>query len=111
LTQFGFRIPNQGHNSMSLIEVAGFLPEEYQGLVIASRNFVTQMGSDFDIDKLYIYNYFLEVDKEGNISKQDDKRNKLVDIHKSVLYNKDIFNQVIKPLDLGKLEIIATAIK
>lgn len=103
LNQFGFRIPNQGHNSMSLIEIVGFLPDIYQGVVIASRNFVTQMGSDFDIDKLYIYNYYLDVDKEGNIHKQDDLKNKLVDIHKSVLFNKEIFNQVVKPLDLGRI--------
>jgi len=103
LNQFGFRIPNQGHNSMSLIEIVGFLPDIYQGVVIASRNFVTQMGSDFDVDKLYVYNYYLNADKEGNLSKQDDAKNKLVDIHKSVLYNKSVFESVVKPLDLGKI--------
>lgn len=106
LTQFGFRIPNQGHNSMSLIEVVGFLPEVYNGIVIASRNFITQMGSDFDVDKLYIYNYYTEVDKDGKVVKQDNTKNRLLDIHKSVLYNPKVFNYVIRPVDLGELKYV-----
>lgn len=105
LTQFGFRIPNQGHNSMSLIEVVGFLPDVYAGLVIASRNFITQMGSDFDVDKLYIYNYYLDNDKDGKLSKaENDVHNQLVDVHKSILYNPALFNSVVKPLDLGEIK-------
>lgn len=104
LTSFGFRIPNQGHNSMSLVEIVGFLPESYVGIVIASRNFITQMGSDFDVDKLYIYSYYLDVDKDKQVSKLDDPKNKLLDIHKSVLYNPKVFDAVVKPLDLGKLK-------
>ncbi len=107
LTQFGFRIPNQGHNSMGLIEIVGFLPETYQGIVIATRNFITQMGSDFDVDKLYVYSYYLQVN-DGVISRTDDPQNALVDIHKSVLYNPKVFNSVVKPLDLGRIKYETT---
>jgi len=54
---FGFRIPTQGLNSMSYMEVVGFLPKTSGDLLIAPRDFVIQMGSDFDIDKLYSYMY------------------------------------------------------
>lgn len=109
LTQFGFRIPNQGHNSMALIEVVGFLPDLYQDIVIASRNFITQMGSDFDVDKLYTYDYYLDTREDGSIIKQEDNiKNKIVDIHKSVLYNTKVFNSVVKPLDLGRLKYQTT---
>lgn len=104
LTSFGFRIPNQGHNSMALVEIVGFLPDSYVGLVIASRNFITQMGSDFDVDKLYVYSYYTDIDKDKQVTKLDDPKNKLLDIHKSVLYNPKVFDSVVKPLDLGKLK-------
>lgn len=103
LTQFGFRIPCQGHNSMSLIEVVGFLPEVMGDVIITPRNFVTQMGSDFDVDKLFVYDYYLN-EKEGKLSKDDNIKNKIVDIHKAVLFNPAVFNSIVKPLDLGKLK-------
>lgn len=59
LKLFGFRIPTQGHGSMAGIEIVGFLPENVGDLVIASRDFTVQMGSDFDVDKLYTYQYQL----------------------------------------------------
>ena len=55
LELFGFRIPNQAHSSMSYIEIVGFLPTGMGDLIIAPKDFVTQMGSDFDVDKLYSY--------------------------------------------------------
>lgn len=53
LETIGFRIPTQGLNSMDAIKVVGFLPEGYENTVIAPRDFITQMGSDFDVDKLF----------------------------------------------------------
>jgi hypothetical protein len=57
LKLFGFRIPTQERNSMSAIEIVGFLPEASGDLVLAPRDFTKQMGSDFDVDKLYTYMY------------------------------------------------------
>jgi hypothetical protein len=54
---FGFRIPTQGLNSMMMMEIVGFLPREMGDLMIASRDLTKQMGSDFDVDKLYTYQY------------------------------------------------------
>jgi hypothetical protein len=51
----GFRIPNQGHNSMANLKIAGFLPKEVGDLVIVSPDMLVRMGSDFDVDKLYLY--------------------------------------------------------
>jgi hypothetical protein len=55
LKVFGFRIPTQGFNSMNYMEIVGFLPENAGDMVIASKDLVVQMGSDFDVDKLYTY--------------------------------------------------------
>lgn len=51
----GMRIPSQGLNSSSLIEIVGFTTEHAGDLFIATKDFIVQMGSDFDIDKLYSY--------------------------------------------------------
>jgi hypothetical protein len=57
LQLFGFRIPSQKRNSMAAVEIVGFLPEASGDLILAPRDFVKQMGSDFDVDKLYTYMY------------------------------------------------------
>jgi hypothetical protein len=57
LQLFGFRIPTQERNSMAAVEIVGFLPEASGDLVLAPRDFTKQMGSDFDVDKLYTYMY------------------------------------------------------
>jgi hypothetical protein len=57
LQLFGFRIPTQKRNSMAAVEIVGFLPESSGDLILAPRDFVKQMGSDFDVDKLYTYMY------------------------------------------------------
>lgn len=57
LNLFGFRIPTQERNSMAAVEIVGFLPEASGDLVLAPRDFTKQMGSDFDVDKLYTYMY------------------------------------------------------
>lgn len=66
----GFRIPNQGHNSMASLKVAGFLPKYVGDLCIATRDLVAQMGSDFDIDKLYTYLYNYEFKYNENYDKE-----------------------------------------
>jgi len=68
LNLFGMRIPNQGANSQSWMEIAGFLPKECGDIIVAPRDFLAQMGSDFDVDKLYsyMYNYMY---KDSKLSK------------------------------------------
>ena len=53
LEAIGFRIPTQGFNSMAYMKIVGFLPKGIVNTIIAPREFIAQMGSDFDIDKLY----------------------------------------------------------
>jgi hypothetical protein len=53
------------------MKVVGFLPEEAGDLAIAPRDLVTQMGSDFDIDKLYAYMYSYYVNNDNKVKKLD----------------------------------------
>ena len=95
LNIFGFRIPTQGHNSMSSIEIAGFLPEVAGDLMIASQDFIIQMGSDFDVDKLYTYMYSTyEVLTDPNLANRvkylKEKLNDLGPINSDILNQEDV---------------------
>lgn len=62
----GFRIPFQGHNSGMWFEIVGFLPKVAGDLVLVPGEIAGQMGSDYDVDKLYayMYNYFHKDEEE-----------------------------------------------
>jgi hypothetical protein len=115
LERFGFRIPNQGHNSMALIEVVGFLPEGMNDMVIASRDFIVQMGSDYDVDKLYIYDYY--VNEENGVIRRDKldnvkaNKNQILDIHKAVVSNPKVFDYIVTPLGNSKDDPSAIELK
>jgi hypothetical protein len=59
-----FRIPTQKQNSIDVIKIAKFLPEEFGDSVVIPAGMVAKVGSDFDIDKLSIYLKNVIVDKE-----------------------------------------------
>lgn len=51
----GTRIPVSKQSSIHALEVVGFLPYNYKGVVITSSQFVAQTNWDFDDDKLFFY--------------------------------------------------------
>jgi uncharacterized protein (DUF433 family) len=112
LNVFGFRIPTQYLNSMSAMKIVGFLPEQSGDLVLAPADFTIQMGSDFDVDKLYSNSYHTAYD--GNtltkFTSEEDTveglQNEILDLHFAVLSNPDpaVQSKILKPLDFGKLK-------
>ncbi len=96
LEMHGFRIPNQAHSSMMHFEVVGFLPEGMGDAVVVPSEIAIQMGSDYDVDKLYAYNYEFDV-VDGNLVKKDSLVNQLIDIHKAVILSPKLFDTVTKP--------------
>ena len=119
LQMMGFRVPTQGHSSMSYMEVVGILPEEHGNLVIAPKDFTKQMGSDFDIDKLYIYRYNIFETKNGDIKRYDEVigqrnkkatiQNRFLDVRMAILSNPDarVQRQILSPLGEEKWEELA----
>jgi ribosomal protein L23 len=77
LEGFGMRIPNQGPNSQVAFEIVGFVPELSGDLIIAPEDLVVQMGSDFDVDKLYTYTYNTFYN-EGKLTKVTEDTKKLI---------------------------------
>ena len=121
LQLFGFRIPTQGHNSMSYIEVVGFLPESAGDLIIAPKDFTEQMGSDFDIDKLYTYMYNTRpvIDYDAYNSKLEEfEKLKQVSMATMTPETKKYFSALIveskaayRDRDLAKLERVQSDIQ
>lgn len=82
LSRFGMRIPNQGFSSQSKIEVAGFFRGNVGDLLIAPKEFVVRMGSDFDIDHLYVYKYGYHINKwNGKIARDDINEEKAGELY------------------------------
>lgn len=80
LNGFGYRIPTSGVNLMSNIKIVGFLPESYGDVVIAPADFTVQMGSDFDVDKMYSNTYATFYDsKLGKLTRLDQSHIKQKD--------------------------------
>lgn len=108
----GFRIPTQGLNSMSAVEIVGFLPEGLTELIVAPAEYVTQMGSDFDVDKLYTYqrNYTVKGKEIKVTTREEDLElgilNEIIDIHDRVLTNPnpEVQKAIVKKLSFGKFE-------
>jgi ABC-type dipeptide/oligopeptide/nickel transport system ATPase component len=114
----GSRIPNQSHVSMLPIEVVGFLPSYMENTIVVPDGITGQMGSDFDVDKLYAYISKPVVGKnkdgkttygvvqysigtDGDVSKlsKDQLNQALIDIHWNVLTNPDTFDKITKSVD------------
>ena len=116
---FGMRIPNQGPNSQSWIEIVGFLPEASGDLLIATKDYVVQMGSDFDVDKLYTYQYNTYEHKDGiaihrseKIDKKAALQNKIIDIHIAIHKNPapEVQKQIAAPLGFWELDKLSAEV-
>ena len=51
----GYRIPNQGPSSNEALEIVGILPPSLGDSIILYDEVVTKTGSDFDIDKMFMW--------------------------------------------------------
>jgi hypothetical protein len=109
LQVIGYRIPQQGKNSALFMQVVDFLPESHEKAVMVPGGITVQMGSDFDIDKLYLI--MQETDVEGNVIKpnydidsknmnRQERNNVIFDTFKSILTSKRHLKEVVKTLEL-----------
>lgn len=55
LQAMGFRIPTQSPNSIEFMQIKGFTPAVNGDMIVVPSEIVGKAGSDFDIDKLYMY--------------------------------------------------------
>lgn len=69
-TLIGYRIPTEGKQSICVMKVVGFLDDAQGSTIVVPDDWVSQTGSDFDIDSVYGIQYSSYIDKHGNIRKQ-----------------------------------------
>lgn len=69
-TLIGYRIPTEGKQSVCVMKVVGLLDDAQGSTIVVPDDWVSQTGSDFDIDSVYGIQYSSYVDKHGNIRKQ-----------------------------------------
>ena len=69
--QLAYRIPTEGKQSVSIVKVVGLLNDVYGSTIMLPDEWVTQTGSDFDVDSVYGICHSLKVvkDKNGNIKR------------------------------------------
>lgn len=59
----GYRIPTQGKNSMLPMVIKYVLPQSYEHAILVPGDITKQMGSDYDIDKMFLIQPNLKVEK------------------------------------------------
>jgi hypothetical protein len=111
ITMVGVRIPVQGFNSMEFMEVYEFLPEEAGNIIIPPAEIVAKSGSDFDIDKLTVFQPNFSA-KDGNVKYIKGKNtkgseNKLIESIRSILEHPDNFEALVRPNDTDLVKGVA----
>lgn len=107
----GFRVPNQGMSSMIVFKIARVLPDSYEKAIMVPTPITKLMGSDFDIDKMFLM--FSESSKKSQVdykkllsgaldtSKLNNAQltNLMLDVSKAILLNRGHLQETQRPLD------------
>lgn len=111
ITMVGVRIPVQGFNSMEFMEVYEFLPEEAGSIIVPPSEIVAKSGSDFDIDKLTIFqpNYNSEDEQATYNTGKSVKatENKIIETIRQILEHPDNFDALVRPNDTDIVKGVA----
>ncbi|NDG30098.1 ATP-binding protein, partial [bacterium] len=97
VTTAAVRIPVQGLNSMEVMEVFEFLPEESGNIVILPAEIVAKSGGDFDIDKMFTFFPTIKTKREVN---EEDYA--LISDILGFRINPSIVNRIKKLVELGE---------
>lgn len=78
-TIIGYRIPTEGKQSVCAMKVVGFLDDAQGSTIVVPDDWVSQTGSDFDIDSVYGIQYNSTNDENGTIKKIEYDETKTAD--------------------------------
>ena len=107
LETLSMRIPNTGHNSTSVIKIIGFTKQA--NTVITHNSLIAQMGSDFDIDKLYSYiRPFTYIDKDLKLLTKSNLHQFVnepkYELLKIKAVERDIIDSMVDIMDLPEIQ-------
>jgi hypothetical protein len=120
----GYRIPNQDKASTIIFKIKSVLPAGYEKAIVVPPQLVKLMGSDFDVDKMFLL--FPELNEDGtkvrpdyktlaktkDVSKISDKEltNIVLDTIEAVFSSPEHYLETLRPLDNEVLKNIRTSI-
>ena len=67
----GYRIPTEGKQSICCMKVVDFTDDAYGSTIVVPDAWVSQTGSDFDIDSVYGIQYDTYIDSKGQIKRYE----------------------------------------
>ena len=68
-TLIGYRIPTEGKQSVCVMKIVGFIDDAQGSTIVVPDDWVSQTGSDFDIDSVYGIQYNTTINANGDIQK------------------------------------------
>jgi len=91
----GYRIPQQGKSSLLIMKIRQVLPKSHDGVIRVPPGITKQMGSDFDVDKMFIM--FPELEEiDGQVKKLRVPYKQIMrDTGKMWILSEEQLNQVI----------------
>jgi hypothetical protein len=116
----GYRIPNADKSASIILKIKSFLPNNYPKAIVVPGQLIKLMGSDFDVDKLFLMfphlkqdpnskygvskinpNYKALTENKQSIEQVSYKEldNIILDTMEAVLSNKAHFKETLSPLD------------
>ncbi len=87
-----FRVPTQKQNSIDVFRIKQFLPNEFGDSVVIPSALVKKVGSDFDIDKLFMYFKNVILDEKGKPSLVKNKGSK----EETVEFYSKMFDKIVE---------------
>lgn len=110
----GYRIPTEGKQSISVLKVVGFTNDALGSTIIVPDEWVTQTGSDFDVDSVYgiCWEMYDTKDKKTNkvsLHKIPFEENTVDEQNLYMSYVRDNLDSKIKRTEIGAA--IETSIK
>lgn len=108
-TLIGYRIPTEGKQSVCVMKVVGFLDDAQGSTIVVPDDWVSQTGSDFDIDSVYGIQYNTTINVDGNIQKvlYNDLAGKSYDDYIKSQLNNEAKDKLKKAIKEGVNEITA----
>lgn len=111
LEMVGIRIPTSKHNTMLPMKIVGFLPENMGDTIIVPPGITKQMGSDFDVDKLFVYQRPYQEVEGQLVPITDTTAAKYFDLHYRILTHPSVYTMMMTPLDKPDLKEEAKLVK
>jgi hypothetical protein len=90
-TMIGYRIPTEGKQSICVMKVVGFTDDALGSTIVVPDDWVSQTGSDFDIDSVYGINF------KGKVNKKTGLIEKIP--YKQEVTEQDYFSYIRRKLD------------